>query len=172
MEITTSYPELLGNFPCRRLPPLYLRKSAGFWGQCSFCSIRSNEFDEKIFFPIWTNLGFVKFRSTVALFLLVKDCSWIKKDDSPTEPRTTEPRIGLLSEWTQPQMGMNPEWTQPRNGSTPKGLNPEWTQPRRDRTPNGLNPEWTELRMDRTQNGTQHRMDLTPNGTQHRMDWT
>ncbi len=33
--------------------------------------------------------------------------------DSPTEPRMTEPRIGLLSEWTRPQMGLNPEWTQP-----------------------------------------------------------
>ncbi len=31
-------------------------------------------------------------------------------EDSPTEPRTTEPRMGLLSKWTQPQMGLNPEW--------------------------------------------------------------
>ncbi len=52
--------------------------------------------------------------------------------DSPTEPRTTEPRMGLLSEWTQPRMGLNLEWTQPR-----LGLNLEWTQPRMDFTPNG-----------------------------------
>ncbi len=45
--------------------------------------------------------------------------------DSPTEARTTEPRMGLLSEWTQPRMGLNPEWDW-----TPNGLNPEWTQPR------------------------------------------
>ncbi len=41
--------------------------------------------------------------------------------DSPTEPRTTEPRMGLLSEWTQPRMGLNPEWD-----FCPNGLNPEW----------------------------------------------
>jgi hypothetical protein len=29
--------------------------------------------------------------------------------NSPTEPRTTEPRMGLLSEWTEPRMGLNPE---------------------------------------------------------------
>jgi hypothetical protein len=33
----------------------------------------------------------------------------IQYEDSPTEPRTTEPRMGLLSEWTQPRMGLNPE---------------------------------------------------------------
>jgi hypothetical protein len=36
--------------------------------------------------------------------------STIPTYDSPTEPRTTEPRMGLLSEWTQPRMGLNPEW--------------------------------------------------------------
>jgi hypothetical protein len=34
----------------------------------------------------------------------------LRYHDSPTEPRTTEPRMGLLSEWTQPRMGLNPEW--------------------------------------------------------------
>ncbi len=34
----------------------------------------------------------------------------IKPKDSPTEPRTTEPRIGLLSEWTQPRsQSVNPQ---------------------------------------------------------------
>jgi hypothetical protein len=56
----------------------------------------------------------------------------MKKPDSPTEPRTTEPRMGLLSEWTQPRMGLNPEWD-----FCPNGLNPEW-----DSTLNGLNTEW------------------------------
>ncbi len=56
--------------------------------------------------------------------------------DSPTEPR-----IGILSEWTQLRMGLNPEWPQPRMDSTPNGLdpngpNPEGTQPWRDSTPN------------------------------------
>ncbi len=41
--------------------------------------------------------------------------------DSPTEPRTTEARMGLLSEWTQPRMRLNPDWTQPRMHFTPNG---------------------------------------------------
>ncbi len=45
----------------------------------------------------------------------------IGRSDSPTEPRMTEPRMGLLSEWTQPRMGLNPEWD-----FCPNGLNPEW----------------------------------------------
>jgi hypothetical protein len=75
------------------------------------------------------------------------------------DPRTTEPRIGLLSEWTeprkgtQPQMdptpnGLNTEWTEPRKEPVPNELSPEWTQPPRDAAQNGLNSEWTELRMD------------------------
>jgi hypothetical protein len=31
----TTFLELLGNFPYRGLPPLFLRKSARFLGQCS-----------------------------------------------------------------------------------------------------------------------------------------
>ncbi len=63
--------------------------------------------------------------------------------DSPAEPRTTEPRMGLLSEWTQHRMGLNPEMD-----STLNGLNPKWTEPRMDSTLKGPNPEWTELRID------------------------
>jgi hypothetical protein len=34
MEMMTTFLELLGNFPYRGVPPLYLRKSARFLGQC------------------------------------------------------------------------------------------------------------------------------------------
>jgi hypothetical protein len=84
-----------------------------------------------------------------------------KSPDSPTEPRTTEPRMGLLSEWTQPRMGLNPEWD-----FCPNGLNPEWdstpngTQPRK-----GLNLEWTQPRLGLNLEWTQPRMDFTPNRT-------
>jgi hypothetical protein len=60
-------------------------------------------------------------------------------DDSLAEPRTTEPRIGLLSEWTQP----TPNGTEPRMDprlmdSIPNRLIPECTQP----------PKWAQPRMD------------------------
>jgi hypothetical protein len=35
----TTFLELLGNFPYRGLPPLYLRKSARFSGQCMFSKL-------------------------------------------------------------------------------------------------------------------------------------